>query len=292
MSFSLLPVIIIRRKLSSVLTVYVDLLSFRLCFYNSTSISDYLQFCLRKPSQLNMRSSPLHILPYELRMMIYRRILSKPIIVLRRVTEPARRLVTDDVRATILRVCKLFHAEATSILYVENTFCLDPYHQILFTSTFLPSISPTNAESINSLYFRSSTIRPYMFQNMLSLQSGNLLRWCKGLPGLREMRLPCKELVEQGIREGRDGEGGQRVDELGKGEYGKLLRQAFHDVATALQGVKVGLEAERGGIWKLYLGPRREYVRLIALGDPRIYAERDVSTAWATILCSRLTLNL
>lgn len=128
--------------------------------------------------------------------------------VLRRLTEPTRRLVTDDVCATISQVCKLFHAEEISILYAENTFCLDPYHQVLCFGAFLPPISPTNAASINSLDFRSSTIRFHMFQNMLSSQSGKLLGLCKGLYELREMRLPCRELAKQGTREGRERKGG------------------------------------------------------------------------------------
>ena len=108
---------------------------------------------------------------------------------------------------------------------------------------------------------------------------------------LREMRLPCRELAEQRIREWREGEGVQRIEELGKGECRKLLRQTFHEVAIALQGVKAGFEAERGGIWGLYLGPQYEYVRLVALGDPMVCAERDVSTACIKDLSSGLTFK-
>lgn len=141
------------------------------------------------------------------------------------------------------------------------------------TFSHLNAIIPfSNCSSMTASLFLPSQFSSSGKSNplhMLSLQRGEVLRWCEGLSGSKEMRLPCRELAEQGNID----------EEAGKAEWSKQVKEALHDVAIALRGVKTGLEVDRGGIWKLYLGPRYEFVCLIVLEDPRVYMKSNVSTA-------------
>ncbi|MCJ1391130.1 hypothetical protein MMC18_003992 [Xylographa bjoerkii] len=142
------------------------------------------------------QKSTLCLLPYEIRMMIYRFVLcSEQVLALEaKVPEDSYstqldlvKLTTKDVGDGILRTCRLFYREAAHLLYSGNTFSFGEHNLSSFLYGLLDTISPHNAAAIRtlSIYFIGETLAHLAYG--IAADSNPLSQACGWLPGLQEL---------------------------------------------------------------------------------------------------------
>lgn len=133
-------------------------------------------------------------LPAELRQVIFRLVLCKPIVRLEK-KQREYSFRSSDVSTSLLRVCKVFHHEAAYILYQENTFGIQDYRVDHFTTIFCPTIGTTNASRIRSLQVDlQSKILP-MKNGKIVIPACDLGSCFWSLPALEEVELLCGQLI-------------------------------------------------------------------------------------------------
>ena len=159
---------------------------------------------------------------------------------------------TTDVSSSLLRVSKLFHAEASHILYSENTFRTVGIYGITFKRRFLDTIGPNNAASIIRLRLCWNIVHDSFLSTWEDVN-----KWCHCLPGLRELWFydifhNLGDLLTSRQFDGRDA----WFPESYPPEFWSLLRK-----------IKSGLETETKLTWKLLRSLEDEYVVLVAQQD-------------------------
>ncbi|MCJ1384112.1 hypothetical protein MMC17_007228 [Xylographa soralifera] len=144
------------------------------------------------------QTSLLCLLPYDICTMIYRLVLCSEEVLKIRPKVPTRsypsqpdlfKLGAKGVSCGLLRTCRLFHHEATHLLYSKNTFYLDAFKLSPFLYGLLNTISQPNTAAIRtlSIYFIPQTLA--RLAQSIAADKNPLSEALRRLPGLQELIL-------------------------------------------------------------------------------------------------------
>ena len=211
-------------------------------------------------------------LPYELRQMIYRRILRiDPVRLSLDISEIHGHRDSSTNRDTfraLLLVCKLTHAEASLVLYSENAFYGEGIECCKLDRDFISCISPVNAALITRIWLDLKD--PY---DPFRRNSNQVTKWASSLPRLRELQLirprgtPRLRLFLTELQEIFDLQLPTSVQ-----QYPPKTFQSF------IERIKKALESDGKRTWKILRGGTARYIRFVAKGTVQADLKNRVSS--------------
>ncbi|MCJ1239057.1 hypothetical protein MMC14_007050 [Varicellaria rhodocarpa] len=202
-------------------------------------------------------------LPYELRQMIYRYIFRMDLLNLGLESSDIHpppghhdSSTNRDITRALLLVCKLTHAEASLVLYSENTFYVQGIEYCKLDRLFISCIGPMNSALITRIWLDLKD--PY---DPFRRNSNQVTKWASSLPRLRELQL----VRSRGTPRLRS-----FLAHLEEIFNLQLPTSAPGDPRKTFQSfidrMKKALESDGKRTWKLIRGGTARYIRFVAQG--------------------------
>ena len=225
------------------------------------------------------QTSVLCLLPFDIRTLIYQLVLCSEDVLEIGHKVPVRyyplqpdliELGTKDVTCGLLQTCRLFHREATHLLYSGNTFSISGYNLESFLYGLLDTISQYNAAAIRTLNVDFDKEMLAHLACCIAADGNPLSQALESLPGLQDLvvRRPYNDFkLVYSCRDSPDA----RLDTFL--EDSRLW--TYRLLTAALQDARDGLPIEKISTCRLFIESKDEYVRLV-LNDTAAALRMDV----------------